>query len=89
MSKEISTLAMQPLACNVYHARSWDEHVYVIINDKLAGWARVGCCGVGVAAGAISSDSKAWVAYDSYDPNWQNGAGLFQGVKLASSGGSF
>jgi hypothetical protein len=91
-------LAKTPLTifqASVVYARSWDNHLYLVINDTVHGWVdlnpttgneatnneRRSAFAIGVAAQA--SGKKVYVQYWGYDPNWGSGAGHFDSVRLA------
>jgi hypothetical protein len=78
-----------PFEAAVGMARSWDTHVYLVLDNGVKGYASLDPLGHGVAAACQASGRKVFMRYDSNDPNWGNGAGYFQGVRVALDRGVF
>lgn len=92
---KIMANALTTFQAAVGFARSWDNHLYLVINDTVHGWVdlnpnsgnpatdneRRAAFAIGVAAQA--SGKKVHVQYWGYDPNWGGGAGHFDSVRLA------
>jgi hypothetical protein len=86
--KDVKAVA-GPFPATVGLARSWDPHVYLVLDNGVKGYASLDLRGHGIASACQASNRKVFMRYDSNDPNWGDGAGFFQGVQVALDRGSF
>lgn len=86
--KAVAALA-GPFPATVGMARSWDHHVYLVLDNGVRGYAPLDPPGHGIAAACQAAGRKVFMKYTSHDPNWGNSAGYFQGVTVALDQGVF
>jgi hypothetical protein len=92
-TKSVELLATGPYEAHVQHSRSWSNGIYMtLVAPALKGWVEFGSdnpYGVAVCAAAQATGKPVFITYESFDPNWGNGAGHFFGVKAALAKESF
>jgi hypothetical protein len=72
------TLIME---ANVLWVRSFDHHVYLMATTGHNGWAYIGDpYAFAIMAAAQAAGRTVFAAHGKHDPNWGNGAGLWENV---------
>ena len=66
----------------VHLCRSWDQRVYLCIDERVHGFATVDAGGLALAAACQAARRPVAVRYWGHDPAWQQ-VGRFDGVLLA------
>jgi hypothetical protein len=80
-------LAAGPFEANAAWASSWSGGIYLTMTpgqpEQTKGWATLDAQGVAICAAAQAAGKTVFFTYASYDPNWGNHAGSYDGVKVA------